>query len=73
LGSAKPYRYKGNIVGCSERAKEIKRRRHRKAKVLKLKRQYDAADASGKQLIIEKLGRLTPGAHEIITNWGVKQ
>ena len=60
-------------MGCSERTKEIKRRRHRKVKVAKLKRQYDAADASGKQLVIEKLGRLTPGASEILNNWGVKR
>ncbi len=60
-------------MGCSERTKEIKRRRHRKVKVAKLKRLYDEADASGKQLVIEKLVRLTPGASEILANWGVKR
>ena len=60
-------------MGCSERTKEIKRRRHRKVKVDKLKRQYDAADASGKQNVIEKLTRLTPGADDILSNWGVER
>ncbi len=60
-------------MGCSERTKEIKRRRHRKVKVCKLKRQYKAADASGKQEVIEKLTRLTPGADEILSNWGVER
>jgi hypothetical protein len=60
-------------VGCSERTKEIKRRRHRKVKVGKLKRQYDAEDASGKQVVIEKLTRLTPGADDVLANWGVER
>ncbi|MBT4691883.1 MAG: hypothetical protein HOB73_00885 [Planctomycetaceae bacterium] len=60
-------------MGCSERAKEVKRRRHRKVKIGKLKRQYEAADASGKQSVIEKLTRLTPGADDILSNWGVER
>ena len=60
-------------MGCSERTKEVKRRRHRKVKVVKLKRQYEAADASGKQEVIAKLTRLTPGADDILANWGVQR
>ena len=60
-------------MGCSERSKEIKRRRHRKVKISKLERQYNAADAAGKQIVIEKLSRLTPGADDILANWGVKR
>jgi len=60
-------------VGCSERTKEVKRRRHRRVKVGKLKRQYEAADASGKQEVIAKLTRLTPGADDILSNWGVER
>ena len=60
-------------MGCSERSKEIKRRRHRKVKISKLARQYGAADAAGKQIVIEKLSRLTPGAEDILANWGVKR
>lgn len=61
-------------MGCSERTKEIKRRRHRKVKVTKLKRQYEAADAAAeKKEVIDKLTRLTPGADDILSNWGVKR
>lgn len=60
-------------MGCSERSKEIKRRRHRKVKISKLERQHNAADAAGKQIVIEKLSRLTPGAEDILANWGVKR
>jgi hypothetical protein len=42
-------------------------------KVGKLKRQYEAADASGKQEVIAKLTRLTPGADDILSNWGVER
>ena len=58
-------------MGCSERTKEVKRRRHRKVKVGKLKRQYDAGDAVEKKNVIDKLTRLTPGADDILSNWGV--
>jgi hypothetical protein len=60
-------------VGCSERTKEVKRRRHRKVKVVKLKRQYEAADTAGKKAVVDKLTRLTPGADDILSNWGVKR
>ena len=60
-------------MGCSERTKEVKRRRHRKVKVGKLKRQYDAGDAVEKKNVIDKLTRLTPGADDILSNWGVKR
>jgi hypothetical protein len=42
-------------------------------KISKLERQYNAADAAGKQIVIEKLSRLTPGADDILANWGVKR
>jgi hypothetical protein len=42
-------------------------------KVDKLKRQYEAADASGKQDVIAKLTRLTSGADDILSNWGVQR
>lgn len=60
-------------MGCSERTKEVKRRRHRKVKVGKLKRQYEAGDAAEKKNVIDKLTRLTPGADDILSNWGVKR
>ncbi|MGY8730901.1 MAG: DUF6800 family protein [Pirellulales bacterium] len=60
-------------MGCSERTKEVKRRRHRKVKVGKLKRQYEAGDTAEKKNVIDKLTRLTPGADDILSNWGVKR
>ncbi len=53
-------------MGSSERQKEIKRRRHRRQKVAKLKKRADKATVSEKAHIAEKLRKLTPGAGEII-------
>ena len=54
-------------MGCSERQKEIKRRRHRKVKVKRLKAHIPKASASEKPIIADKLRALTPGAEAIIT------
>ena len=53
-------------MGCSERQKEIKRRRHRRQKLQKLKTRVARASASEKTEICKKLRELTPGAEQII-------
>ncbi len=53
-------------MSLSERAKEIKRRRHRKAKIKDLEKKLAEASASDKALIAEKIRKLTPGADDIL-------
>lgn len=53
-------------MSCSERQKEIKRRRHRRKKVAKLKGRAASASVSEKAVIAGKLRDLTPGAEVII-------
>lgn len=54
--------------GISERKKEIKRRRHRRKKLVVFGRKLTKATASEKQVIAEKLRNMTPGAETIIQN-----
>lgn len=54
--------------GISERAKEIKRRRHRRKKLTVFNRKLKKATTSEKQVIAEKLRNMTPGAETIIMN-----
>jgi hypothetical protein len=49
----------------TERTRELRRRRHRKKKVVKLLSRTKKGDNS---LVIEKLRLLTPGANTIISN-----
>lgn len=60
------------LGGISERAKEIKRRRHRRKKIELFKRRLKKATASEKQHIAEKLRKLTPGAAVVIEELGIK-
>jgi hypothetical protein len=53
-------------VGCSERQKELKRRRHRREKLTRLKLRAKNANQSEKSAIAEKIRRLTPGGEEIV-------
>ena len=53
-------------MGCSERRKELKRRRHRKRKVTHYKSHLAKASVSDKTIIADKLRKLTVGADEII-------
>lgn len=59
--------------GISDRAQEIKRRRHRRQKLQKLKARLKKATASEKQMIAAKIRNLTPGAEVIIEGWGLKE
>jgi len=56
-------------VGCSERQKEIRRRRKRREKVTQLQGRLAKATQSEKQEIIRKLRAITPGSDVLITNW----
>ncbi|MDB4670719.1 MAG: hypothetical protein P8M80_07535 [Pirellulaceae bacterium] len=53
-------------MGCSERQKEIKRRRHRRKKLKKLVAHIPKASAAEKPIIAGKLRALTPGAEKVI-------
>jgi hypothetical protein len=59
-------------VGCSERRKEIKRRRKRRAKVTKLKGKIEKASVSEKTVIAEKLRDMTPGADVLIARYALE-
>lgn len=60
-------------MGALERRKELKRRRHRKAEVTRLKQRVEKATASEKAVIAEKLRRLTPGGEAIIAQLGLEE
>ncbi len=58
---------------CSERRKEIKRRRHRRKKVSLFARKLGKATVSETATIAEKLRGLTPGGQDIIDRWKLEK
>jgi len=60
-------------LGCSERQKEIKRRRHRQKKLDQLKKRLGKATVSEKAHIAGKIRELTPGAEGIIEGWSLEE
>ncbi len=60
-------------MGISERGKEIKRRRHRKAKIAHLKKRLEKASISEKKVIAAKIRTLSPGAEGIIATLGIEE
>ncbi len=60
-------------MGCSERQKEIKRRRKRRLAVAAIAARAKKASASEKEVLARKLRRLTPGAEELIERYGLKK
>ena len=60
-------------VGCSERVKEIKRRRHRRKKTAHLKKRVEKASVSEKIHIANKLRNLTPGSGLLIKSWALEE
>lgn len=56
-------------MSCSERQRELRRRRHRKKKLATLARKLQKATVSERTVIAEKLRALTPGAETIIERW----
>lgn len=59
--------------GISDRKQEIKRRRHRKKKILGFKRKLKKSTASEKTVIAEKIRKMTVGAEIIIANLGLEE
>jgi hypothetical protein len=60
-------------VSISERKKEIKRRRHRKAKLAKLHAKLQKCNPAERAAIAVQVRRVTPGAETVIKNWGLKE
>lgn len=60
-------------MSISERKKELKRRRHRKARLSQLSQRLKKATVSEKAVIAEKVRKLTPGCEVILENWGLQQ
>ena len=58
--------------GISNRMKEVKRRRHRREKLVKLQSRLKKATTSEKLVMAEKIRRLTPGCDGIIARMGLE-
>lgn len=58
--------------GISNRMKEIKRRRHRRQKVAHFRKRLDKATTSERQVIADKLRKLTEGCDTLITSMGLE-
>jgi hypothetical protein len=56
-------------VRCSERKKELRRRRHRQKKIAILARKLEKATVSERTIIADKLRSLTPGGEQIVARW----
>ena len=60
-------------MGCSERQKEIRRRRKRREKLTHLQGRLAKATQSEKQEIVRKLREMTPGSEVLISNWKLNE
>jgi hypothetical protein len=60
-------------VSCSERKRELSRRRHRHKKVKILARKLASATVSERVVIADKLRNLTPGGEVIINSWELEK
>ena len=58
--------------GISNRMKEIKRRRHRRQKLAKFETKLKKATISEKQVIADKLSKMTPGCDGLIVRMGLE-
>ena len=56
---------------ASERSRELKRRRKRKEQLGKLKAKYDKKKVTA-EAVAQKVRKITPGADQILENWGIK-
>ncbi|MDR1270128.1 MAG: hypothetical protein LBK82_11445 [Planctomycetaceae bacterium] len=56
----------------SERQKEIRRRRKRRANYTAMKSKLSKADAPTKEKYIKKLRKMTPGADDLVKLWELK-
>ena len=60
-------------MSCSERKKELRRRRHRRKKITILARKLEKATVSERGVIAEKLRALTPGGDQIVSRWELEK
>jgi hypothetical protein len=60
-------------VSCSERKKEIRRRRHRLKKCKIFARKLKTATVSERAVIADKLRGLTPGCDTLIERWELEK
>ena len=60
-------------MSISERGKEIKRRRHRRKKLVHWAKRLEKATVSERTAIAEKLRNLTPGCEVLIERWSLQQ
>ncbi|MEN6452273.1 MAG: DUF6800 family protein [Thermoguttaceae bacterium] len=60
-------------MSCSERKRELRRRRHRRKKVDHLAKKLKKATVSERGVIAEKLRSLTPGGEVIIAHWDLEK
>ena len=60
-------------MSCSERRKELKRRRHRKKKMTKLKQRAEKGSVSDKAVVAGKMRKITPGAEGIIARMALEE
>jgi hypothetical protein len=64
---------RSHSVSCSERKKELKRRRHRRKKLALFARKLETATVSERGVIAEKIRSLTPGCDVIIKRWELEK
>ncbi|MEN0110134.1 MAG: DUF6800 family protein [Planctomycetota bacterium] len=57
----------------SERQRELRRRRKRKANLTEMKAKLDKASPSDKAEMARKLRLMTPGAEDLIVRWGLEE
>jgi hypothetical protein len=60
-------------VSCSERKRELRRRRHRRKKIKLYARKLASATVSEKVVMAEKLRNLTPGGEVLVENWELEK
>lgn len=57
----------------SERERELRRRRKRKHKMNLIKKRLKKATASEKEVLAEKIRKMTPGSKQLIESLGLKK
>ncbi len=60
-------------MSCSERKKELRRRRHRRKKIAIFAAKLEKATVSERVVMAEKLRSLTPGGAEIVARWELEK
>lgn len=58
-------------MGCSERQKEIRRRRKRREKITRFRSRLDKASQTEKTDMARKLRSMTPGSEVLIEAWSL--